>query len=36
MKHTILKGFTLKGQMLRGLMMAVALMFGAGGLTAQN
>ena len=36
MKHTILKGFTLKGQILRWLMMAVALMFGVVGLMAQN
>ena len=36
MKHTTLKALISKRQILRGLMMAVALMLGAAGLTAQN
>lgn len=36
MKHTILKVLTPKEQILRGLVMALALLFGVVGLTAQN
>ncbi len=36
MKHTILGGLTPKRQILRGLVMALALLFGVAALMAQN